>query len=683
VTGQADPVNGVAAGTPHPNLAGVQYPTDIGAAFFEQERKRTGGLIDAQFKPNDAVDLDLSGFYSKLDGPNYNRNYLLWNTHYINSGNILHTPNPTPDQYPAVPSAGYVIANNTLVVANFAPLANRAFGIYDQISRPDETASSNFVNFDGAFRISERLNLLSQVGFSEGHGKTPTQNVSETLPGVGSGAGWQLNGIGSGTNFNLGSTNNTVPFPAGNPSALAFGWIFGAQNVDVVDKETWGKIDASFAMADSGAWKDLKFGVRYAKHDRTSDNAVAQGPTGGTNPSTYPTTYSNYPSNFNTFGGSIPTGVWYWTPAQLAVYNGPGQVNRDPLAREYYQFLYQVHEKDLATYLQADFKGSDWAGNLGVRVVNTDEDVVTYTQVNAATPGAILTSAFGPFIGLPVSHTYSDFLPSANLKIDMTAEVLARFAVSQTMTRADYSALAGNTNLVPPGAITGVGSGSGGNPDLKPIRSTNYDAGLEWYFAKRSLLSGTVFYMDLQNYVGFGSQTLSYLTYGPPPTYPPNGALVQYNLTVPVNTKGRVQGIELTYQQALGDRFGLEGNYTYTDGRQTEGVSQGSDDRLVGTSKNTYNVGAYYEDPHFSAHLTYNFRSAFFSGLDRSTAFSQDDIGTLAASVAYAYNENLSVNLDAQNLNDPTLKYYALNTTQPRAFYKNGRQFYLSVRAKF
>ena len=39
--------------------------------------------------------------------------------------------------------------------------------------------------------------------------------------------------------------------------------------------------------------------------------------------------------------------------------------------------------------------------------------------------------------------------------------------------------------------------------------------------------------------------------------------------------------------------------------------------------------------------------------------------------------------LDGQNLNDPTLKYYALNTTQPRAFYRNGRQFYLSLRAKF
>jgi len=227
----------------------------------------------------------------------------------------------------------------------------------------------------------------------------------------------------------------------------------------------------------------------------------------------------------------------------------------------------------------------------------------------------------------------------------------------------------------------GVGSGRGGNPDLKPIRSTNYDMGLEWYFAKRSLLSGTVFYMDLQNYIGFGSQILTYQTYGA--GLPPGGAPVQYNLTVPVNTKGRVQGVELTYLQAIGDRFGVEGNYTYTDGRQTEGALQNGDDRLVGTSKSTYNVGAYYEDPHFSAHVTYNFRSAFFSGLDRSTAFSQDDIGTLAASVAYAYTENLSVNLDAQNLNDPTLKYYALNTTQPRAFYKNGRQFYLSLRAKF
>ena len=36
-----------------------------------------------------------------------------------------------------------------------------------------------------------------------------------------------------------------------------------------------------------------------------------------------------------------------------------------------------------------------------------------------------------------------------------------------------------------------------------------------------------------------------------------------------------------------------------------------------------------------------------------------------------------------QNLNDPTLKYYAANKDQPRAFYKNGVQYYFTVRAKF
>ena len=40
------------------------------------------------------------------------------------------------------------------------------------------------------------------------------------------------------------------------------------------------------------------------------------------------------------------------------------------------------------------------------------------------------------------------------------------------------------------------------------------------------------------------------------------------------------------------------------------------------------------------------------------------------------------ITLDGQNLNNPTLKYYALNQDQPRAFYKNGAQYYLNFRFK-
>jgi iron complex outermembrane recepter protein len=647
----------------HPDLSGVQYPTDIGAAFFTQERQRNGGMADLEFKPTDDLTLDLSGFSSKLTASNYNRNYLLWSTHFVGSG-AGQAPDP-----------GYVVQDNTLTKANFTGVPGTFYGVYDQISRPDETATANFVNLDTTWNATSALTFFGQVGYSWGDGKTPRQDVSETQPGLGSGAGYQLNGVGSAPNFNLGNTNNTTPTPGGVP--VTFGWIFGAQNVDVKDKEKWAKIDSDYKI-DNGAWKDLKFGVRYEAHDRTSDNAIAQGPL-NTSTSAYPTTFSNYPSNFNTFGGNIPTGIWYWTPAQLAAYDSPANVNRDPLAREYYQYLFAVHEKNTAAFVQADFKGDNWAANAGVRFVHTQEDAISFTQVDKTTPGAVLTSAFGPFAGLEAEHSYNDILPSANLKLDLSPDLLARFAASETMTRADYSALAGFTNLTPPGIVGGTGGGSGGNPDLKPIRSTNFDAGLEWYFAKRSLLSATAFYMDLRNYIAYGSEIKSYLTYS---SQVPNGAQVPYNLTVPVNAKGRVDGMELAYQQAFTDNFGFAGNYTYADGKQTSMVAPGGDNRLVGTSKNTYNVSGYFENKMFNARVAYTYRSAFYSGLDRSSAFTQDAIGTLSASLGYTMNDHFSITFDGMNLNNPTLKYYALNQDQPRAFYKNGSQYYLNFRFK-
>jgi iron complex outermembrane receptor protein len=222
-------------------------------------------------------------------------------------------------------------------------------------------------------------------------------------------------------------------------------------------------------------------------------------------------------------------------------------------------------------------------------------------------------------------------------------------------------------------------TGTGGNPDLKPIVSNDFDAGIEWYFAKQSLLSATLFYMDLKNYVTFGSSTRNIFTFGP--GLPPGGQNVSYVLSTPVNAKGRVEGAEIAYQQAFTENLGFIGNYTYADGKQTSLVTNG-DDRLVGTSKNTYNVQGYFENKVFSARVAYTYRSAFFSGLDRNTAFSQEAIGTLSASLVYNINQQFSVQLDGQNLNNPILKYSAINDNQPRAFYKNGAQYFLTARFK-
>jgi iron complex outermembrane receptor protein len=655
---------GSAIATAHPDLSGVQYPTEIGAAEFTQRRQRNGGMLDVEFKANDDLTFDLSGFHSKLEASNFNRNYLMWSTHFVDSG-AGQAPNP-----------GYTVSGNTLTSANFTGVPGTLYGVYDQISRPDETATANFVNLDTTWNASETLSFLGQVGYSWGDGKTPNQDVSETNPGLGSGAGYSLNGISSAPSFNLGTTNNTTPTPGGVP--VTFGWIFGAGDIDVRDTEKWAKLDSDYKINDN-SWQDLKFGARYEEHARVSNTGYAQGPLApGESTSAYPTTYTNYPSNFDTFGGNIPTGVWNWTPAQLAAYDSPTNVNRNPITRQYYQYLFQVFEKDSAAYIQADFKGEGWSANAGVRYVHTQEEAISYTQVDATTPGAILTSAFGPFGGLEAQHNYNDVLPSANLKLDLTKDLVARFAASETMTRPDYSALAGFTNLTPPGAVGEVGGGSGGNPDLKPIRSTNLDAGLEWYFAPRSLVSATAFFMDLRNYVSYGSEIKDYVTYS---SQVPNGAEVPYNLTVPINAKGRVDGLELNYIQALGQYFGVSGNYTYADGKQTDNVLNG-EDRLVGTSKNTFNLGGFFENKMFNARIAYTYRSAFYSGLDRSSAFTQAAIGTLSASLGYTVTDNFSVTLDGMNLNDPTLKYYASGEVQPRAFYRNGSQVYLNVRFK-
>jgi iron complex outermembrane receptor protein len=666
---------GSAIANSNPDLSGVAYPVLMGAALFEQKRERTGGLVDIQLRPTDQLSLDLQYFMSDLDADNYNRNFLFWTSNILQGGGDPLNPNED-----AVPDPGYVVRNGTLVSANWSGPNTPSAGVYDQISRPGSKATSNYGAFNASYAFTDAFTLSGEIGISEGHGKTPTQDVSETVLAAGIGGGYEMHGTGSPPSFNFGTADTSTPFPNGVP--VGFGWIFGAQAVDVEDTEDWAQIDADYAM-DGGTFTGMQFGVRYNNHERDSLRVIGQGPLfpGASDPANYPDSFLNYPSDFS-FANSVPGAFWYWTPQQLAAYNSPDNVNRDPVTRLDWTGMYQVEETNSAAYAQANFGGANWSGNIGLRFVRTEEEVVSNVALPPDTtdPDAITTSLFGNYKPVTTENTYDDWLPSANLKWNLTDDLVARFAVAKTMTRPDYSALAASVNLgIPPATPAEIGSGSGGNPELEPIRSTNFDAGLEWYFAPNSLLGLGLFYMDLDNYVSFGTERQTYFTYGA--NYP-DGAEVEYDLTVPINSQGRVQGVELNYQQALNDNFGLFANYTYADGKQTSELTS-DDDRLVGTSENTYNLGGYFETDAFHTRVNYTYRSEFFSGLDRNTAFSQDDIASLSASIGYTFAEKYTVTLDGQNLNNPTLKYFALNNDQPRAFYKNGAQYYLSFRVNF
>jgi iron complex outermembrane receptor protein len=175
--------------------------------------------------------------------------------------------------------------------------------------------------------------------------------------------------------------------------------------------------------------------------------------------------------------------------------------------------------------------------------------------------------------------------------------------------------------------------------------------------------------MDLASYVSFGTSSADYYNQR-------NQRFETYQITSPINVGARNRGIELGYQQPIAGHFGVSANYTYADGSEDDNVE------LVGASRNTYNVGAYYEDDRFSTRLDYNFRSDYLVGLDRSFAQHEAGVGTLSASFNYQVSDNVTLACEALNLNNPVLKYYGNNKDQPRAFYSNGRQLYLGLRIK-
>ncbi|MNN27271.1 TonB dependent receptor [compost metagenome] len=312
--------------------------------------------------------------------------------------------------------------------------------------------------------------------------------------------------------------------------------------------------------------------------------------------------------------------------------------------------------------------GDRWSGNVGLRYVNIDQDINTYQAV-ADIANADVSSLFGKWKALAYNNKHDRILPSANIKFDMSDDLVFRFAASQTQTLPDFSALGASSWGSDLSRV-----GGGGNPKLNPVLSTNFDANIEWYFMPRGLLSVGAYSMNLKDYVAFGTETqmlFSELT----------NQLEAYQVAVPVNSNGKVTGVEVAYEQPIGDNFGVNANYTYADGSTSHTWADGSNN-LLGTSKNTYNVGGYFENDTFGARVSYTYRSSFLIGLKGPSPYYQDDFGTLSLSLSYKATDWLSVSFDALNLNNPTLKYYQ-SSVIPSAFYENGRQYYLNFRFKY
>jgi iron complex outermembrane receptor protein len=644
----------------HPSLIGVQAPTLIGSTLFEQEKIREGGDAAIEWRPNDRVELNLNGFYSRLNATNVNDNYMYWGS------NELNTNVPT----------SYTVAHNTLTSAVWPAGPNGL--VIDNITRPNENAYTYYVNLDGKFKVTDNVTIKTQVGYTQGVGNTPEQPSFES-DGASAGISYARSGNGW--------TVDPVGINPQSPAGLANDWAWNAI-FQSIDTEYYGKFDGDW-QADAGPLKDVLFGFHASDHTRQVDgwdrgctlgaNGACYGsptmPFSATNPTPYPSGYTGSalgipgllipiagnPGTIGSIIDAIPGGI-----------RGSAAVTKQ--AQNYYWLdSFKVHEDDYAGYIMAKLEGENWRGNVGLRIVDTDENafVNTPTLPAGVTGTPITTSAFGPYYVDQVRHNYLDVLPSANFTYDIQKDLFLRLSAAETMSRPDYSALGGTVSLTDLNQ-----TGNAGNPNLKPITAGVFDAALEWYYAPSSIATVSVFYDDLTSYVGYGIYTQTFvdqLKTGPvgPPVYEP------YSISAPVNSSGELEGVEMQVQQPLAYGFGFQANFTYIDGHDKNGNA------LVGTSKYTANVVGYYENTWLSARLAYTYRSAYFVGLDRSSIENEAGNGQLDASVNFTVTKNVTLSVDALNLTNSLLKYYAANTTQVRAVYENGTQVYAGIHVKF
>ena len=656
----------------NPALKGVLFPNLIGAAYFTQERERKGGVISAQVKPTKDIDLTLTGMSSKMDADNYNRNFMLSNWWALSRTPVLSGTAVDP-------------STNILTKASFTFATPTNIGVYDLISRK-ASAETNFVNLEGSWKVSDALKLSGNVGTSTGKGKTISQDVFEGVIRA-TGGSYELKGSGEAPAFSF--TGLTPPAgETGTPFALD--WIFGDQNVVVQDKETWAQVDAEYTL-DAGILKSLKFGARSAQHKRYTDGPIiGQGPNWGAPVKNSVSGLSigltnaqynqAYPGNFGEgLGVGFPTNIRFPDAATLAEYAKTAAVR--PIERRRVAAEYSVKEKVTAGYLQGNLEGEGWNGNVGVRLVNTKTTSLVWVPTKDTTAPGYAISPWcdgGGCYQTYRDNNYTDVLPSASIRIDITPKVVARMALSRTITRPDYTALSASQSTGTYTDPTGkaVGTGTSGNPELTPIRSTNFDANIEWYFAPRAFVSMGAFHMNMGSYIidGVKRATLrTEVSSGTPGTF----VNAPFDLTTQINKKASVTGLEFAFETPIFNNFGVNANYTYADGHDASGHV------LRGSVKHTANVGGFFENDQFSARVNYGYNSDNFLGRDRGTDYFQRGAGVLSASLGYKLNDNFAVSLDAQNLNDPTLKYYGDFKSEPRAIYKNGRQFYLTARVKY
>jgi len=139
--------------------------------------------------------------------------------------------------------------------------------------------------------------------------------------------------------------------------------------------------------------------------------------------------------------------------------------------------------------------------------------------------------------------------------------------------------------------------------------------------------------------------------------------LAQFLLNTTVNKRaGRVNGFEIVWQHLFGDTgYGFQFNATLIDGGDTD-INRYEIGRqfLLNGLGDSGNFSVFYEDDQITARVALNNRGETVAGFgDYDQPLYVEERNQIDASFAYRINEQASVFLEFQNLNDETTRLHA------------------------
>ncbi|KTE14050.1 TonB-dependent receptor [Sphingopyxis sp. H115] len=322
---------------------------------------------------------------------------------------------------------------------------------------------------------------------------------------------------------------------------------------------------------------------------------------------------------------------------------------------------FQLKERTAAGYAMATWKPTDqWTLLGGLRLENTDTKVRGRVLVDGVLEPEVQ------------SNTYLAWLPSLHLTFRPDRDTAVRFAATRSFARPDFG------DLAPGGAFVEADlEFSGGNPQLKPTYSANFDLSFEHYFGKAGLISAGAFYKRITDPI-FDSRRIgtfrgidgvAFLT----PANGPSGSLYGFEITA--------QG-QFDFLPGALANFGVNANYTLM--RSDFTLPDGRDVRLPRQANNLANVALYYDDGRFSSRIAWNYKGAFIEEFGATADLDSyyGDYASLDLTVNYDVTPNFTLFGEASNLTNSKLHYYLGKKDRPLQVEYYGPRFMLGVKAK-